>query len=63
MEEFWRQPLSSKEEDRELFEKMLNDCYKYPGSGNTFTMTFQKAGTYDYVCIIHPYMKERVIVK
>jgi hypothetical protein len=21
--------LSSKEEDRELFEKMLNDCYKY----------------------------------
>jgi plastocyanin len=23
----------------------------YPGSGNTFTMTFQKAGTYDYLCI------------
>lgn len=35
----------------------------YPGSGNTFTMTFQKPGTYDYVCIIHPYMTGRVIVK
>jgi plastocyanin len=34
----------------------------YPGSGNTFTMTFQKAGTYDYLCIIHPYMTGRVIV-
>jgi plastocyanin len=35
----------------------------YPGSGNTFTMTFQKPGTYDYLCIIHPYMTGRVIVK
>lgn len=34
----------------------------YPGSGNTFTMTFQKPGTYDYLCIIHPYMTGRVIV-
>lgn len=34
----------------------------YPGSGNTFTMTFQKAGTYDYLCIVHPYMTGRVIV-
>jgi plastocyanin len=35
----------------------------YPGSGNTFTMTFQKAGTYDYLCLVHPYMTGRVIVK
>ena len=35
----------------------------YPGSGNTFTMTFQKPGTYDYVCIVHPYMTGRIIVK
>jgi plastocyanin len=35
----------------------------YPGSGNRFTMTFQKAGTYDYLCIIHPYMTGRIIVK
>ena len=34
----------------------------YPGSGNTFTMIFQKAGTYDYLCIVHPYMTGRVIV-
>ena len=34
----------------------------YPGSGNTFTMTFQNAGTYDYLCIIHPYMTGRVMV-
>src|SRR5918996_3351694 len=35
----------------------------YPGSGNTFTMAFQKPGTYDYVCIVHPYMTGRVVVK
>src|ERR687890_119767 len=35
----------------------------YPGSGNTFTMTFQKPGTYDYVCIVHPYMTGRIIAK
>jgi plastocyanin len=34
----------------------------YPGSGNIFTMTFQNAGTYDYLCIIHPYMTGRVMV-
>jgi plastocyanin len=26
----------------------------YPGSGNTFTVTFQEPGTYDYICILHP---------
>jgi plastocyanin len=35
----------------------------YPGSGNTFTVTFQTAGTYDYLCIVHPYMTGRIIVK
>ena len=25
----------------------------FPGSSNTFTVTFQKAGTYTYVCILH----------
>lgn len=35
----------------------------YPGSGNTFTITFQKAGTYDYICLIHPYMTGKVVVK
>jgi plastocyanin len=28
--------------------------HAYPGSGNTFTVTFEKPGTYDYICILHP---------
>jgi plastocyanin len=35
----------------------------YPGSGNTFTVTFQNAGNYNYLCLIHPYMTGNVIVK
>jgi plastocyanin len=35
----------------------------YPGSGNTFTVTFQKAGTYSYICGIHPWMVGTVAVK
>jgi plastocyanin len=29
----------------------------------TFTATFKKAGTYDYICIFHPWMTGRIIVK
>jgi len=35
----------------------------YPGSSNTFAVTFQKAGTYNYLCEIHPWMAGTVIVK
>jgi plastocyanin len=35
----------------------------YPGSSNTFTVTFQKAGTYHYICQIHPWMTGSVLVK
>ena len=35
----------------------------YPGSSNTFTITFQKAGTYHYICQIHPWMTGSVLVK
>jgi plastocyanin len=35
----------------------------YPGSGNTFTATFEKPGTYKYLCIIHPWMTGSVTVK
>lgn len=31
--------------------------------GNTFSYTFEKAGTYPYYCVIHPYMKATVIVE
>lgn len=35
----------------------------YPGSGNTFAVIFQKAGTYNYICILHPWMTGQVVVK
>lgn len=31
--------------------------------GQTHTKTFDKAGTFDYICGIHPTMKGKVIVK
>jgi plastocyanin len=36
---------------------------EFPGSSTTFTVTFEKAGTYYYHCIIHDWMKGKVIVK
>ena len=35
----------------------------FPGSGNTFTVTFQKTGTFKYACILHPWMQGTVIVR
>jgi Protein of unknown function (DUF1326)/Copper binding proteins, plastocyanin/azurin family len=35
----------------------------FPGSSNTFTVTFEKAGRYDYFCMVHPWMFGTVIVK
>lgn len=35
----------------------------YPGSGNTFTVKFEKPGTYNYICILHPWMTGSIIVK
>jgi plastocyanin len=35
----------------------------YPGSGNTFTVTFQKPGTYDYICSILSSTYILVIIK
>lgn len=35
----------------------------YPGSGNTFTVTFEKPGTYSYICVLHPWMVGSVLVK
>jgi plastocyanin len=36
---------------------------QYPGSGNTFTVTFEKPGEYDYICVIHPWMTGSVRVR
>ena len=30
--------------------------------GQTFSFTFEKEGTYDYVCTLHPFMTGKVIV-
>jgi plastocyanin len=35
----------------------------FPGSSDTFSLTFQKAGTYTYLCILHPWMAGQVVVK
>ncbi|MER5174547.1 MAG: plastocyanin/azurin family copper-binding protein [Candidatus Nitrosocosmicus sp.] len=35
----------------------------FPGSTDLFTVTFNKAGTYDYICIYHPWMVGQVVVK
>ncbi|NPE31550.1 cupredoxin family copper-binding protein [Methanococcoides sp. SA1] len=31
--------------------------------GESFSMTFDEAGTYDYICTIHPWMEGTVIVE
>ena len=36
---------------------------EFRGSGNTFTVTFQKAGTFMYACTLHPWMQGVVVVK
>jgi plastocyanin len=35
----------------------------FPGSSNTFTVTFQKVGTYDYLCELDPWIVGSVTVK
>lgn len=35
----------------------------YPGSGNIFSVTFEKPGTYSYLCILHPWMTGSVVVE
>ena len=35
----------------------------YPGSTDSFTVTFNKAGVYDYICIYHSMMGGQVVVK
>lgn len=35
---------------------------EYPGSGNTFSVTFENPGSYNYICILHPWMTGSVTV-
>ncbi len=34
-----------------------------PGSGNAFTVTFDKAGTYHYMCLFHDWMNGTIVVQ
>ncbi len=36
---------------------------EYPDSGNTFTVTFEKPGMHNYICILYPWMAGSVLVK
>ncbi len=50
-------------------EKLVNSGLLFPKgmgppNGSTaFTLTFERAGTYDYYCILHPWQKGKVIVQ
>lgn len=35
---------------------------EYPGAGNTFSVTFENPGSYNYICILHPWMTGSVTV-
>ena len=36
---------------------------EYIGPNDTFKYTFSTAGTFDYYCVLHPFMKGKVIVR
>jgi amicyanin len=42
-----------------------SDAFTSPmmAKGQTFEFTFDKAGTYDYICGVHPTMKGQIIVQ
>jgi plastocyanin len=50
-------------------EKLVNSGLLFPKgmgppNGSTaFTLTFEKSGTYDYYCILHPWQKGKVVVQ
>ena len=50
-------------------EKLVNSGLVFPkGMGppngsTSLTLTFEKAGTYDYYCILHPWQKGKVVVQ
>lgn len=51
--------------DAVLHDVDIDDLAKSPElrKGETFTQTFDRSGTYNYDCDIHPFMKGKVVVK
>ncbi len=48
-------------------EKYVNSGWMFPagplpGSSSTFSVTFQEAGSYRYLCLLHPWMVGKVVV-
>ncbi len=48
-------------------EKYVNSGWMFPssavpGTSSTFSVTFEKAGTYNYLCLLHPWMVGKVVV-
>ena len=35
---------------------------EFPGAGNTFSVTFENPGSYNYICVLHPWMTGSVTV-
>jgi plastocyanin len=50
-------------------EKLVNSGMLFPkgigppNGSTTFSLTFEKAGTYDYYCILHPWQKGKIAVQ
>jgi plastocyanin len=49
-------------------EKYVNSGWMFPsgavpGTSSTFSVTFEKPGTYNYICLLHPWMVGKVVVK
>jgi plastocyanin len=48
-------------------EKNVNSGWMFPsravpGTSSTFSVTFEKPGTYNYLCLLHPWMVGKVVV-
>ena len=48
-------------------EKYVNSGWMFPkgpvpGTSSTFSVTFKKAGTYNYLCLLHPWMVGKIVV-
>jgi plastocyanin len=48
-------------------EKYVNSGWMFPnsavpGTSSTFSVTFKKPGTYNYLCLLHPWMVGKVVV-